>query len=98
MRMDERNTPDAPEEGPQIGLFDSLKALLATLVAIAYTRVELIGTEVEEQFARLVALLVWGLAALLFAFIGVMLSAIALIVVFWESHRLLTAAGLAVAF
>jgi uncharacterized membrane protein YqjE len=96
--MDERNTPDAPAEGPQVGLFDSLKALLVTLVGIAHTRVELISTEVEEQYARLVSLLVWGLVALFFAFTGVILSAIAFIVLFWESNRVLAAAGLAAAF
>lgn len=96
--MDERNAPDAPEEGPKLGLFDSLKALLVTLVGIAHTRVELISTEVEEQYARLVSLLVWGLVALFFAFTGVILSAIAFIVLFWESNRVLAAAGLAVAF
>jgi len=58
----------------------------------------LISTEVEEQFARLVSLLVWGLVAMFFAFTGVILSAIALIVLFWESNRVLAAAGLAVAF
>ena len=96
--MDDRNTPDAPAESPQVGLFDSLKTLLATLVGIAHTRVELIGIEVEEQFARLVSLLVWGLVALFFAFAGVILSAITVIVVFWDSNRVLAAAGLAAAF
>lgn len=90
--------PDARAETPQAGLFDSLKALLATLVGIAHTRVELISTEVEEQFVRLVWLLVWALVALLFAFAGVILSAIAFIVLFWDSNRVLAAAGLAAAF
>lgn len=98
MRMDERDTPDARDDGPKIGLFDSLKALLVTLVSIGHTRIELISTEVEEQFARLVSLLVWGLVAMFCAFTGVILSAIALIVLFWESNRVLAAAGLAVAF
>ena len=96
--MDDRDTADAPEESPQAGLFDSLKALLATLFGIAQTRVELISIEVEEQLARLVSLLVWGLVALFFAFAGVMFSAIAFIVLFWDSNRVLAAAGLAAAF
>ena len=96
--MDDRNTPDVPEESPRVGLFDSLKAMLATLVGIAHTRVELISTEVEEQLARLVSLLAWGLVALFFAFTGVILSAIAFIVLFWDSNRVLAAAGLAAVF
>src|SRR6185436_14447281 len=96
--MDDRYASDAPQERAQLGLFDSLKALLLTLAGIAHTRIELISTEVEEQFARLVSLLVWGLVAMFFAFTGVILSAIALIVVFWESNRVLAAAALAAGF
>lgn len=98
MHMDDRYTPDAPGERTHVGLFDSLKALLATLLDIAHTRVELISTEVEEQFARLVSLLVWGLVALFFAFTAVILSAIAVVVMFWDSNRVLAAAGLAAVF
>ena len=90
--------PNAPEERTQVGLFDSLKGLLATLLDIAHTRVELISTEVEEQFARLVSLLVWGLVALFFAFTAVILSAIAVVVLFWDSNRVLAAAGMAAVF
>jgi uncharacterized membrane protein YqjE len=96
--MDDRHTPETPEDRAHVGLFDSLKALIATLLDIAHTRVELISTEVEEQFARLVSLLVWGLVALFFAFTAVILSAIAVIVVFWDSNRGLAAAGLAAVF
>ena len=96
--MDDRDTPDAAEESRPVGLFDSVKALLATLVGMAHTRVELISTEVEEQFARMVSLLVWGLVALFLAFTGVILSAIAFIVLFWDTNRVLAAAGLAVVF
>ena len=96
--MDDRNTPDAAEESRPTGLFHSGKALLSTLMGIAHTRVELISTEVEEQFARMVSLLVWGLVAMFLAFTGVILSAIAFIVLFWDSNRVLAAGGLAVVF
>ena len=98
MHMDDRYASAAPQEKAQLGLFDSVKALLATLLGIAHTRVELISIEVEEQFARLVSLLVWGLVALFFAFTGVILSAIAVIAVFWDSNRVLAAAWLAGVF
>jgi uncharacterized membrane protein YqjE len=96
--MDDRKPVDTPEQTAQVGLFDSLKALLATLVGMVHTRVELLSTEMEEQLARLVSLLVWGLVVVFFAFTGVILSAIALIVVFWDSNRVLAAAALAAAF
>ena len=78
------------------GLFGSLKGLLVTLVGLAHTRLELLGTELEEQVARLATLLVWSIVALFLMFTAVILSAVAIIIVFWDSNRVLVAAGLAV--
>lgn len=83
--------PDARSRG----LFDSLKGLLATLTGLAHTRLELLGTELEEQVARLATLLVWSIVALFLMFTAVILSAVAIIIVFWDSNRILVAAGLA---
>lgn len=77
------------------GLFDSLKDLLATLSALAQTRLELLGTELEEQVARLAILLVWSIVALFLVFTAVVLTAVAIIVVFWDEHRVLVAFCLA---
>lgn len=77
------------------GLFDSLRALLATVTELLQTRLELAGTEVEEQVARLASLLVWSIVALFLGFTAIVLIAIALIVAFWDTHRVLVAAGLA---
>lgn len=77
------------------GLFDSLRALLATATELLHTRLELAGTEVEEQVARLASLLVWSIVALFLGFTAIVLIAIALIVAFWDTHRVLVAGGLA---
>jgi uncharacterized membrane protein YqjE len=77
------------------GLFESLRALLATVSELLHTRLELVGTEVEEQFARLASLLIWSIVALFLAFTAIVLVAVAIIVAFWESHRVLVAVGLA---
>lgn len=77
------------------GLFDSLRALLATVSELLHTRLELVGTEVEEQVARLASLLIWSIVALFLAFTAIVLIAVAIIVAFWESHRVLVAVGLA---
>ena len=77
------------------GLFHSLRALLATVSELLHTRLELVGTEVEEQVARLTSLLIWSIVALFLAFTTVILIAVAIIVAFWDSHRVLVAAGLA---
>jgi uncharacterized membrane protein YqjE len=89
--MSEHETPGARPRG----LFDSLKDLLATLSALAQTRLELLGTELEEQVARLAILLVWSIVALFLVFTAVVLAAVAIIVVFWDEHRVLVAFCLA---
>lgn len=76
-------------------MFDSLRALLATVTELLQTRLELAGTEVEEQVARLASLLIWSIVVLFLGFAAILLVAIALIVMFWDTHRVLVAVGLA---
>ena len=71
------------------GLFDSLKVLTATLVAIAHTRVELLSTELEEERVRLSSMLAWTLVALCCAGLGVVLATLFVVVVLWDRYRLL---------
>lgn len=81
-----------PGEGR--GLFDSLKGLAATLVALAHTRLDLLSSDLEEEREQLVSVLVMLLVALFSLGIGVLLLAILIAVMFWDSHRLLALAGL----
>ncbi len=74
------------------GLFDSLKGLASSLVAIVHTRLELLSTDLEEERARLVSVLVMLFVALFCLGVGVVLLAILIAVVFWDSHRLLALA------
>ena len=70
------------------GLFASLKSLSASLVGIVQTRLELLSTDVAEERERLTALLVLAQVALFCLGVGVVLLAMLIVVVFWESHRL----------
>jgi len=80
------------------GIFDSAKSLLATLVAIAGTRIELFSTELREEVERAASLLLRTLLALFFFGLGILLAAIAVIIAFWDSYRLLAAILLAAGF
>lgn len=71
------------------GLFASLKNLTATLIAIAYTRIDLLCTELEEERQRLLSLFVMTFVSLFCLCVGVVLLAILMVVVFWDTHRLL---------
>ena len=71
------------------GLFDSLKALTATLIAIVHTRLELLSTEFEEERLRLSSMLGWTLGALFCAGLGVVLATLFVVLALWDTHRLL---------
>ena len=86
---------DAPaEHGPISNLFRSITKVLATLVAIAHTRIELLTTELQEEMHRVAQIMMWSLVALLSAGIGLFLAALVMIFLFWDTHRL--AASIAV--
>lgn len=71
------------------GLFGSLRGLLVGGVSLARTRLELLAVEVQEEKARLLGLLAWGAAAVIFVAAGLVFLAVFLTVLLWESHRLL---------
>ena len=71
------------------GLFDSVKVLAGTLLAMAHARLELLSTEIEEQRAWLGSMLVWTLVALFCAGVGVVLATLFVVMALWDTHRLL---------
>jgi len=87
-----------PTQGYPVGMFDSLKQLLATLAGIAHTRIELLGVEVEEQVARLTSMLLWTIVSVFLAFTTLVLMAVAILVAFWDTNRILVAVLLAAGF
>ncbi|HVY06092.1 MAG TPA: phage holin family protein [Burkholderiales bacterium] len=87
-----------PPPGHPLGLFQSVRQLLATFVGIAHTRIELLGTEVEEQVARLTSMLLWTIVSLFLVFTAVVMGAVAVLVAFWDTNRILVAVLLAALF
>jgi len=81
--------------GGSKGLLESLATLAATLVAIAHTRLDLLSADLEEDRERLLSILVLTLVALFCLGVGVVLATILLVVVFWDTHRILALSGLA---
>jgi uncharacterized membrane protein YqjE len=87
--VEPNDTSDDAEPGPIRGLFRSIANLVATVVAIAQTRLELLTTELQEEMHRVAEILVWTLIALLSAGIGLFLLALVIIFIFWDTHRVL---------
>jgi uncharacterized membrane protein YqjE len=82
----EGESPEPPR-GPISGLFRSLAQLLATAVGIAQTRLELLSTELQGEVHRVAEIMLWAAVALLAAGVGLFLSALVIIFVFWDTHR-----------
>jgi uncharacterized membrane protein YqjE len=71
---------------------DSAKRMLATIIALVHTRLELFTTEIEEEIQRAASILLWALVALFFGSLTVLMIAFTVIIVFWDDHRVLAAA------
>lgn len=80
------------------GLLASLRAASATIIEIVLTRIELVAAEFDEEKARLVRALWLAIAGAFCLSLGVLLTVLFLVVVFWDSHRLLVLGVLAAAF
>jgi uncharacterized membrane protein YqjE len=82
-------SPDSGDGGKSDGLFGSLCAMGATLLAILHNRVELLSTEFEEERIRLTSILVWSLVMLFCAALGIIFATLLLVLALWDDHRLL---------
>ena len=71
----------------------TVRGFARTLLSFVLTRTRLAATEVEEQALRLIEILIWLAVALFFLGIAVVFAAVLVVLLFWDSNRLL-AAGL----
>ncbi len=76
----------------------SVRSGLRTLLAFAETRARLAANEFEEQVLRVLELVVWAAAALLLFAIGLTFIALFVVLLFWDSNRLLAAGLVAASF
>jgi uncharacterized membrane protein YqjE len=73
------------------GVMDAAKRMLATVIALVHTRLELFTTEIEEEIQRAASILLWALVALFFGSLAVLMIAVTILIVFWDSNRVLAA-------
>lgn len=70
---------------------DTARHMLATLIALVHTRLELFTTEIEEEIQRAANIVLWALVALFFGSLTVLMIAFTVIIVFWDGNRILVA-------
>ena len=77
------------------GLIESLKRLARTLLVIFTTRLELLSNELEEERLRLTQIALYGVVALFCFGLSILLVTVFVVVLFWDSNRLLVLGSLA---
>ena len=85
----------APQESGPLG---SARAAGGTLLALLRVRAELIALELKEQTDRGKRLLVLAVVAAAFLFAGLLLAALFVVVLFWDTWRLQAMAAVTLAY
>ena len=70
-------------------MLGSLRGIARSLVSFAETRTRLAATELEEQAVRLLEILIWLAAAIFFVSFALLFLAILIVLLFWDSNRVL---------
>jgi uncharacterized membrane protein YqjE len=80
------------------GLLASLRRLGASLAEILHTRAELFAREFELERIRVARLFIYAMGALFFFALGAVMLTLLIIVLFWDSNRLLAIGSLTVLY
>jgi uncharacterized membrane protein YqjE len=81
-----------------VAITETLGRLAATLLAMVQTRLALASVEMEEQSQRYLGYLLMSLLALFLFGIAVVLLALFVIILFWDTHRIEAVLGMAALF
>lgn len=81
-----------------MAIAETVGRLGATLLDMVHTRLELASVEMEEQSQRYLGYLLMSLLALFLFGIAIVLVAVFVIILFWDTHRLAAVLGMAALF
>jgi uncharacterized membrane protein YqjE len=81
-----------------VAIVESVGRLGATLVDMLQTRLELAAVEMEEESRRLLGYLLLSLLALFLFGIAMLMVALLIVIVFWDSYRIAAASTVALLF
>ena len=85
-------------ELPGVGFLAGVRQLLATLLETVQVRLELLGTELEQEKRRVFSALVLAAVALVCLALGLVMFSVMILLIFWDSSRVLAACALALLF
>ena len=81
-----------------MGIIRNMAKMAGTLLAIFHTRIELFTVELQEETQRLLSYLILSLVALFCVIMTFLLGIFLVIVLFWDSYRILAISGLILFF
>jgi len=81
-----------------MAILESVGRLGASFLAMTTTRLELAAVELEEEWQRILGYLLLGLLSLLLFGIAMLLVAMVVILLFWDTYRIAATLGMAVLF
>ena len=81
-----------------MAILASVGRIAATFAAMAQTRLELATVELQEETERVLGYLVMALLSLILAGIALLMTALLVVVIFWDNYRIHAAAGMALLF
>jgi uncharacterized membrane protein YqjE len=81
-----------------MAILETVGRIGGTLLDMARTRLELAAVEIEEETQRVIGYFVLALAALILFGIAMVLIALTVILVFWDTHRIGAAMSMAALF
>lgn len=83
------------EPAKEARLFASIRRLSATVLEIAQVRIDLLSTELELEKRRIFDGLLWGALAVVVLGVSLVLACGFVMLLFWDTYRLITAGALA---
>ena len=90
-RASRRESAGPAVEGPlPPKLIPSLRQLFSTAVSLAHTRIALAGVELEEEMQRLIRAAALGFAALILAFLGLIVGTFTIVLAVVPEYRVMT--------
>jgi uncharacterized membrane protein YqjE len=94
---DKNHGPD-DERGTLSRLLHALTSLIVTLLATLQTHLELLRVDIQYSIRLAASLLLWSLAALLTTIVALIFAGATLIIIFWDTHRVLVAVLVTLSF
>ena len=95
---DEQDKRSDDHEDDRRGIFGSVRSLLHRVLTLLQRRAELFATELEEEIARFIGVLIWSFVGVQCAIIGITFVAVTVLLAVPEHYRPWVAGGLAVVF